>query len=207
MKKDIFPVTVKQAKKNCVNYSSANNREALFPSRLRELRAEQGLSQEKASKFLKISKSTLGLYETGDTLPDASTLRDLSTLFGVSTDYLLFLDEYREKGVSKISAQDLGLSEKAAKVLLNNRHLSELVSELIELEDGEADKPVLSLIGAYLYIKGQGSSYGDTNVFSISDNSDDSALARVLEKVTYNHVAISAFLNEAVDNIRALGER
>lgn len=38
-----------------------------------------------------MSKSTVGLWETGDTLPDAKSLRDLAEYFGVTADFLVGL--------------------------------------------------------------------------------------------------------------------
>ena len=48
-----------------------------FARSLSLLRQEKGISQETLARDLGVSKSTIGLYETGDTLPDAKTLRDL----------------------------------------------------------------------------------------------------------------------------------
>ena len=39
--------------------------------------------------MLKCSKSTISLYETGDTVPDAKNIVRLCDIFGVSCDYLL----------------------------------------------------------------------------------------------------------------------
>lgn len=64
-----FPVTKKDAEKMGIPYSSEANKNALFPSRLRNLRKEKGVSQKELADFLGLSKSTVGLYETGDTLP------------------------------------------------------------------------------------------------------------------------------------------
>ena len=93
MKQLVFPVTKKEAEKRGVSYSSENNKNALFPSRLRTLRAEKGISQAAFATALGVSKSTIGLYETGDTLPDAKTLYDMAKYFSVTSDYLLGLSD------------------------------------------------------------------------------------------------------------------
>ena len=110
----IFPVTKKEAEKKGVRYSSEENRNAIFPSRLRLLREESGVSQATLAAKLGISKSTLGLYETGDTLPDAKTLYDMAKYFKVSADYLLNISAERSadpdiKGVCEYT----GLSNEA----------------------------------------------------------------------------------------------
>lgn len=120
MEQMFFPATRREAKRFGIQYSSDANKNAGFPSRLRELRKEKGVSQDTVSKELKISKSTLGLWETGDTLPDAKGIFDLSLYYGVSTDYLL--------GKTEITSTDLkirevceyiGLSESSVKNILS----------------------------------------------------------------------------------------
>lgn len=93
MEQLVFPATKKEAEKKGISYSSENNKNALFPSRLRTLRAEKGVSQAAFAAALGVSKSTIGLYETGDTLPDAKTLYDMAKYFSVTSDYLLGLSD------------------------------------------------------------------------------------------------------------------
>ena len=115
MKTLIFPVTKKEAEKAGTSYSSEANKNALFPSQLRDLRKEKGVSQETVARDLGVSKSTIGLYETGDTLPDAKTLYALAKYYAVSADYLLGLSSYTKNENVGISAIDLGMNENAAK--------------------------------------------------------------------------------------------
>lgn len=93
MEKLIFPITKREAEKRGIKYSSEANKNALFPSRLRELRKERDVSQATLASALGVSKSTIGLYETGDTLPDAKTIYDIAKYFSVSSDYLLGLSD------------------------------------------------------------------------------------------------------------------
>lgn len=93
MEQMFFPVTQKKASKTGVEWSSVANKNAIFPTQLRDLRREKGVSQDELSKILGVSKSTLGLWETGDTLPDARSLHDLAVYYGVSADYLLGLTD------------------------------------------------------------------------------------------------------------------
>ena len=120
MERLIFPVTKKEAEKSERKYSSENNKNALFPSQLRELRKEKGISQETLARDLGVSKSTIGLYETGDTLPDAKTLHDLAVYFGVSSDWLLGLSKTRSNDidVQKI-CKKTGLSEHAVTSIID----------------------------------------------------------------------------------------
>jgi transcriptional regulator with XRE-family HTH domain len=60
-----------------------------FSSVLKILRTEKGLSQRDLAKFLNLSHSAIGLYETGDREPNFETLKKFATFFGTTTDYLL----------------------------------------------------------------------------------------------------------------------
>ena len=96
MERTFFPVTRREAERAGAIYSSEENKKAIFPSQLRDLRKEKGVSQDTLSKALGVSKSTVGLWETGDTLPDAKSLHNLSVYFEVSADYLLGLSKARK---------------------------------------------------------------------------------------------------------------
>ncbi len=60
--------------------------------RLRKLRVEKGMSQEKVAKYIGISRTGYNRYESGDIKP-VRRLKELSQLFGVSIDYILGQDE------------------------------------------------------------------------------------------------------------------
>lgn len=89
----VFPITKKEAERQGLEHSSVANKNAKFPTRLRDLRNSKGMSQATLAKELNVSKSTIGLWETGDTLPDAKSLYALAKIFGVSSDYLLCLSD------------------------------------------------------------------------------------------------------------------
>lgn len=57
--------------------------------RIAELRKSLGLSQEELAAKLNISQKSISKYERGDRRPSYEVLVAMSSLFGVSTDYLL----------------------------------------------------------------------------------------------------------------------
>lgn len=128
-----FPVTQKKASKTGVEWSSVANKNAIFPTQLRDLRREKGVSQDELSKILGVSKSTLGLWETGDTLPDARSLHDLAVYYGVSADYLL-----GESGVKAANPEIqaickyTGLSEESINVLLDSKSLADSLNTMLQ---------------------------------------------------------------------------
>lgn len=60
-----------------------------FGQRLKELRIKSGLTQEELGKKIKLSKSNISKYESGDVEPNMQTLIEISRLFKCSTDFLL----------------------------------------------------------------------------------------------------------------------
>lgn len=60
-----------------------------FGERLKNLRLNLGLTQTELAEKLGISTSTVGMYEQNRREPDYATINKISSLFTVSTDYLL----------------------------------------------------------------------------------------------------------------------
>lgn len=60
-----------------------------FNDRLKELRQERKLTQEEFSKLTGISRSAIGMYESGKREPNFKTLELIADFFNVDMDYLL----------------------------------------------------------------------------------------------------------------------
>lgn len=60
-----------------------------FASVIKRLRIERGITQEQLASMLKISRSTIGMYETGSREPDFETCEAIADIFNVDMDYLL----------------------------------------------------------------------------------------------------------------------
>lgn len=61
----------------------------IFKEKLKQLRKAAGMSQEDLAGKLNVSRQAVSRWETGETLPDADMLVQLSNLFEVSIDSLL----------------------------------------------------------------------------------------------------------------------
>ena len=62
---------------------------ANFSSVIKRLRVERGITQEQLASMLKISRSTVGMYETWSREPDFETLEAIADIFNVDVDYLM----------------------------------------------------------------------------------------------------------------------
>ena len=57
--------------------------------RIKELRRKKGLTQAELARRLNYSRQLVSLWEIDESMPDASTVKQLAELFNVSADYLL----------------------------------------------------------------------------------------------------------------------
>lgn len=60
-----------------------------FQNVFKQLRLSSGLTQVEMAEKLGISRSTIGMYETGAREPDFETLEKIADFFNVDIDYLL----------------------------------------------------------------------------------------------------------------------
>ena len=62
--------------------------------RIKEIRIEHGLSQQKFGALLSVSQDTVSLWEKGKSVPTTEFLIALAKQFEVSVDYILGLRDY-----------------------------------------------------------------------------------------------------------------
>ena len=67
---------------------------SIFCQRLKELRVDAGVSQEKLGKLLSVSKMAVSHWEKGHSEPSIAQLLFLARYFGVDANYLLGYSEY-----------------------------------------------------------------------------------------------------------------
>lgn len=60
-----------------------------FANIIKRLRSSAGLTQVELAEKLGVSRSTIGMYETGTRNPDSEMLEKIADLFNVDIDYLL----------------------------------------------------------------------------------------------------------------------
>jgi len=107
-----------------------------FKDRLKDLRKAKGLSQVALAERLKLSKSTIGAYETGDITPSVEALNTIADFFNVDMDYLLgkeeqsryFLD-YSVYSIASELSEDSDLME----IFVRARHDPNFKSRLLQI--------------------------------------------------------------------------
>lgn len=84
-----------------------------FGEKLQKLRKERGWTQEQLASQISISRQALSKWELGTAIPDTENVVQISKLFSVSTDYLLY-DEYESDDdvrATHASEQNVGSSD------------------------------------------------------------------------------------------------
>lgn len=66
----------------------------IIAERIKEIRAENKLSQEDFGKLLAVSQDTVSLWEKSKSLPSVEYVIKICKLFRVSADFLLGLSDY-----------------------------------------------------------------------------------------------------------------
>lgn len=60
-----------------------------FSDRLKFLRKQHKITQEQLAKIINVERSSIGKYESSNTIPSIETLIKISKYFNISIDYLL----------------------------------------------------------------------------------------------------------------------
>ena len=82
-----------------------------FGIRLRELRRRKKMTQAQEAKRLNLSKTAVSGYENNTKTPSVDVLIQLSILYGVTTDYLLGLDNREMLYVGELGGRQRELLE------------------------------------------------------------------------------------------------
>jgi transcriptional regulator with XRE-family HTH domain len=106
-----------------------------FHENLRFLRTQKGLKQKDVAEILKMPPNTYNGYETGKRMPNIELLKELSSLFEVSVDYLINNPNIREY---KMETMNFGLK---LKNLRENKNMTqEELGELLKVSKASISK-------------------------------------------------------------------
>mgnify|MGYP000957200306 FL=1 len=80
-----------------------------FGNKLKELRMQNGLTQQQLATQLGVTKSVISFYERQERTPSPEVLRKMASVFRVSTDFLLDIDSTKRLDVSDLDDDDIQL--------------------------------------------------------------------------------------------------
>ena len=78
-----------------------------FGSRLKELRKQNGLTQQQLADRIGVTKSVISFYELRERSPSPEVLAKLAYVFHVSTDWLLGIRQGKTLDVSGLDDDDI----------------------------------------------------------------------------------------------------
>lgn len=93
-----------------------------FGNRLKQLRVQSGLTQEQLAKQVGVSKSVISFYELRERSPSPEILIKFSSVFHVTTDYLLGISKEKTIDISGLDYDD----EKIIRLLVDLLHRKNL---------------------------------------------------------------------------------
>lgn len=93
----------------------------MIAERIKDLRQEHDMTQTDLAKHLGITRSSVNAWEMGISVPSTQYIVELSHTFGVSTDYLLCVDNSATIDVSGLSNADIQLIYQIINHLKSNK--------------------------------------------------------------------------------------
>ena len=161
-----------------------------FQNILKSLRSSHGLTQEELSKNLKISRSTIGMYESGARQPDFETLELIADYFNVDTDYLLgrtnkttYIPTPSRKGIviNVLGRVAAGIPLEAIEDIIDTEEISEEMAktgEFFGLQiNGDSMEPKFSKGDVVIVRKQDDAETGDIVIAMV--NGDDATCKRL----------------------------
>lgn len=79
----------------------------MIAERIAALREQRHLTQAELAKRLGVTRSSVNAWELGISVPSTQYLVELAVLFGVSTDFLLGVEETETVSVVGLTEQDV----------------------------------------------------------------------------------------------------
>ena len=98
----------------------------IFGQKLKELRRKHKITQEQLAKIINVERSSIGKYESTNTIPSKETLLKIAQYFNVSTDYLLGNESTQQRRESKKTIETEKITEQEKTLLETFRSTTEL---------------------------------------------------------------------------------
>ena len=149
--------------------------------KLKRLRKEKNISQEKLAQYLNVSFQAVSKWENSSTYPDIELLPDLARFFGITVDELLgaeqidekkLYEEYEARATEKYRngdiAKTLAIWQEAYHKLPNSIEVKEmLMSIYFDIDKAKYQKEIIEL-GTEIYNSDGGSYYKGQAIWQIA---------------------------------------
>lgn len=94
-------------------------RELKIADNMRELRIANGYSQKHISELIHIACQTYSLYETEKRIPDLRSVCELSKLYGISVDMLLYSDLSVKQIADSPTSEHFAIAPETSAIAIN----------------------------------------------------------------------------------------
>ncbi len=81
----------------------------MISDRIKELRSINNMSQVKLAKKLNVSRSTVNAWEMGISMPTIKYIIEMSSLFNVTSDYILEIDQSNSVSLNGLNKKQIKL--------------------------------------------------------------------------------------------------
>lgn len=95
----------------------------MIAERIKFLREQKEYTQTELAKKLGITRSSVNAWELGISVPSTQYIVELSSIFSVSTDYLLGVEKTSTIDVNGLNAKDIEMLYSLAEYLKNKNRL------------------------------------------------------------------------------------
>lgn len=103
--------------------------------RIKELRNERKLTQQRLADLLGVDKSSISKYEHGVNAPDHEQLKKLSDVFNVSMDYLIGRTNNRNNSIieGEYEGDHIEIEIEDKKINLTKKQIEDLINKLAKV--------------------------------------------------------------------------
>lgn len=176
-----------------------------FQQRFSHLRGDR--TQAEFADFLDLSRPTVGLYESGQRIPDAKVLKRIAEKCGVSADFLLGLTTVESSSLSIRQICDLtGLSELTARTLVedmasrNDKKRASFPAAFVDILFSEEDEGALLKAESAMIQAAVVQHFNETQSSGVLDFSPEELRSLLVQRASANlHILIEKALNNCVD--------
>ena len=98
-----------------------------FGEKLKELREKSGLTQKQLALQIGVSKSAISQYELQERIPSPIVIIKIASVFHVSSDYLLGIDNQKRLNLSGLSEKEIEIIEALVQNMIEkNKKIKEI---------------------------------------------------------------------------------